>query len=189
MMLSSLLHPCKPPNMTCMIVPMIVLLVWLWWIFDDALCLEIEEHLPNDPTFHILWMMLVQIVQSNSMGKFTQMMNEIKQQTPKMYASQNIAKMALAISTRATTLSTAGLYNLQLNGTILKAFLLVDGIDEYRFELMKMQSQLTAALKQVRFMADKHAWSAFLTNLGLCHTQLCALAECKYHEAVGDGIW
>ena len=52
-----------------------------------------------------------------------------------------------------------------------------------------MQSQLTAALKQVHFMADKHAASAFLTNLGLRHTQLCALAEGKYCKAVGDGIW
>ena len=52
-----------------------------------------------------------------------------------------------------------------------------------------MQSQLTAALKQVHFMADKHVASVFLTNLGLGHTQLCALAEGKYHEAVGDGIW
>ena len=106
-----------------------------------------------------------------------------------MYASQNIAKMALAISTCATTLSTASLYNLQLNGMILKVFLLVDGNNEYQFELMKMQSQLTAALKQVRFMADKHAASVFLTNLGLGHTQLCALAEGKYRKAVGDGIW
>ena len=72
---------------------------------------------------------------------------------------------------------------------ILKAFQLADGNDEYQFELMKTQSQLTAALKQVRFMADKHAPSAFLTNLGLGHTQLCALAEGKYHEVVGDGIW
>ena len=157
--------------------------------FDDALHLEIEEHLPDDPTFHILWMMLVQIVQSDSMGKLTQMMNEIKQQTPQMYAGQNIAKMALAISTRATALSTAGLYDLQLNGMIIKAFLLADGNDEYWFELMKTQSQLTTASKQVRFMADKHAASAFLTNLGLGHTQLCALAEGKYREAVGDGIW
>ena len=70
--------------------------------FDDTLHLEIEECLPDNPTFHILWMMLVQIVQSDSMGKFTQMMNEIKQQTPQMYAGQNIAKMALAISTCAT---------------------------------------------------------------------------------------
>ena len=38
-------------------------------------------------------------------------------------------------------------------------------------------------------MADKHAASAFLTNLGLGHTQVCALAEGKYCEAVGDGIW
>ena len=75
--------------------------------FDDALHLEIEEHLPNDPTFHILWMMFVQIVQSDSMGKFTQMTNEIKQQTTQMYAGQNIAEMALAISTCATALSTA----------------------------------------------------------------------------------
>ena len=152
--------------------------------FDNALHLEIEEHLPDDPTFHIVWMMLVQIIPSDSMGKFTQMMNEIKQQTPQMHASQNIAEMALAICTHATALSTAGLYDLQLNGTILKAFLLADGNDEYWFELMKMQSQLTAALKQVRFMADKHAASAFLTNLALGHTQLCALAE-----GIGDGIW
>ena len=117
------------------------------------------------------------------------MTNEIKQQTPQMYAGQNIAKMALAISTRATALTTAGLYDLQLNGMILNSFLLADGNDEYQFELMKMQSQLTATLKQVRFMADKHAASAFLTNLGLGHTQLCALAEGKYREAVGDGIW
>ena len=43
------------------------------WVecFDDALHLEIKEHLPDDPTFHILWMMLVQIVQSDLMGKFT----------------------------------------------------------------------------------------------------------------------
>ena len=157
--------------------------------FDDALHLEIEEHLPNDPTFHILWMMFVQIVQSDSMGKFTQMTNEIKQQTTQMYAGQNIAEMALAISTCATALSTAGHYDLQLNGMILKTFLLADGNDEYRFELMKMQSQLTTASKQVRFMADKHAASAFLTNLGLGHTQLCALCEGKYREAVGDGIW
>ena len=72
---------------------------------------------------------------------------------------------------------------------ILKAFLLADGNDEYQFELMKTQSQLPTALKQVHFMADKHAASAFLTNLGLDHTQLCALAEGKYWEAVGDGIW
>ena len=38
-------------------------------------------------------------------------------------------------------------------------------------------------------MTDKHAASAFLNNLGLGHTQLCALAESKYHEAVGHGIW
>ena len=38
-------------------------------------------------------------------------------------------------------------------------------------------------------MADKHDASAFLTDLGLGHTQLSALAEGKYHEAVGDGIW
>ena len=157
--------------------------------FDNALHLEIEEHLPDNPTFHIVWMMLVQIIQSDLMGQFTQMTNEIKQQTPQMYASQNIAEMALAISTRTTALSTAGLYDLQLNGTILKAFLLADGNDEYWFELMMMQSQLTDALKQARFMADKHAASAFLTNLGLGHTQLCALAEGKYREAVGDGIW
>ena len=79
--------------------------------FDNALCLEIKERIPDDPTFHIVWMMLVQIVQSDSMGKLTQMMNEIKQQTPQMYAGQNIAEMALAISTRANALSTAGLYN------------------------------------------------------------------------------
>ena len=84
--------------------------------FDDALCLEMEEHLPDDPIFHILWMMLVQIVQSDSMGKFTKMTNEINQQTPQMYAGHNSAEMAMAISTRATTLSTAGLYDLQLNG-------------------------------------------------------------------------
>ena len=65
--------------------------------FDNALCLEIEERLPDDPTFHILWMMLVHIVQSDSMGKFTQMTNKIKQQTPQMYACQKTAKMALAI--------------------------------------------------------------------------------------------
>ena len=118
------------------------------------------------------------------------MMNEIKQQTPQMYAGQTLAEMALAVSTCAITLSTAGLYNLLLNGRILKAFLVADGNDEYRFELMKMQSQLTAALKQVCFMADKHAARAFLTNLGLGHTpQLCPLAEGKYHEAVGDSIW
>ena len=157
--------------------------------FDDALHLEIEECLPDDPTFHILWMMLVQIVQSDLMGKFTQMMNEIKQQTPQVYAGQNIAEMAMAISTRATFLSTAGLYDLQLNGMILKAFLLADGNDEYWFELMKTQSQLTNALKQVCFMADKHAASAYLTNLCLGHTRLCALAEGKYCKAVGDGIW
>ena len=58
--------------------------------FDDALHLEIEECLPDDPTFHILWMMLVQIVQSDLMGKVTQMTNEIKQQTPQMYAGQSI---------------------------------------------------------------------------------------------------
>ena len=39
--------------------------------FDNALHLEIEECLPDDPTFHIVRMMLVQIIQSNSMGKFT----------------------------------------------------------------------------------------------------------------------
>ena len=105
--------------------------------FDNALHLEIKEHLLDDPTFHILWMMLVQIVQSVLMGKFTQMMNKIKQQTPQMYAGQNIVEIALAIS---TALSSAGLYNLQLNGMILKAFLLADGTDEYRFELMRMQS-------------------------------------------------
>ena len=157
--------------------------------FENALCLEIEEHLPDTPTFHIVWMMLVQIIQSDSMCKFTQIVNEIKQKTPQMYAGQNIAEMVLVISAHATTLSTAGLYDLQLNGTILNAFLLAHGNDEYQFELMKMQSQLTTALKQVNFMADKHAASSFLTNLGLGHTQLCALAEGKYCEAIGDGIW
>ena len=63
--------------------------------FDYALHLEIKEHLPNDPTFHIVWMMLVQIIQSDLMGKFTQMMNKIKQQTPQMYAGQNIGTIMI----------------------------------------------------------------------------------------------
>ena len=76
--------------------------------------------------------MLVQIVQSNLMG--TDDERNQATDTPDVCWPEHY----LAISTHATTLSTAVLYDLQLNGTILKALLLADGNDEHQFELMKM---------------------------------------------------
>ena len=151
--------------------------------------LEMEERMPDEPNFPLLWMMLIQIIQSDSMGKFARIEAEIKSQHPKQYAGQNIAEMALAISSRATTLHTAGLFNHQLNATILKQFLMADGNNEYRFELMKVQSELNKALKQERFMTDKTAANDYLNNLGLGFRQICQLAEDKYREALGDGDW
>ena len=156
---------------------------------DAPLRQELEERMPDEPLFPILWMMLIQIIQSDSMGKFARLEAELKTLTPQQFSGQNIAEMALAITTRASALHTAGLFNHQLNSLILKSFLAADGNDAYKFELMKLQSELTAALKEERFMSDKTAAGVFLASKRLDFRSICQLAEDKYREAIGDGVW
>ena len=155
---------------------------------NETLKGEIQDRIPDKPSFLEIWMLFIQTLQSDSMERFKDMEKEVRNLQPQQFSGQNIAEMCLSIVKRCKGLTAAGVYDHQLNSKIIQNLLLADGNDEYKFALLQQQEKLNEALQVVRFMTKVEA-NEYLISCQLTFGDICRLAEDQYRQALGDKTW
>ena len=119
---------------------------------NETLKGEIQYRILDEPSFLEIWMLFIQTLQSDSMERFKDMEKEVRNLQPQQFSGKNIAEMCLLIVKRCKGLTTARVYDHQLNSKIIQNLLLADGNDEYKFALLQQQEKLNEALQVGRFM-------------------------------------
>ena len=131
----------------------------------------IEDCLPNDFCFLIIWMHIIKALQSKTMK------HELENLKPQQYTGQNVA-----------VLTTAAIWDHQLCSSILSAFLVVDSNEMYCHSLITMKATLEDKLRKVRFM-EHAAGATHLHSRGLTYANICDLAETWYQKSKGVAKW
>ena len=155
---------------------------------NDTLKGEIQNRIPDEPSFLEVWMLFIQTLQTNSMERFKDMEKEVRSLQPQQFSGQNITEMCLSIFKHCKGLTAAGVYDHQLNSKIIQNLLLTDGNDQYKFTLLQQQEKLNKALQAVRFMTKIEA-NEYLISRQLTFGDICCLAEDRYRQALGDNSW
>ena len=155
---------------------------------NETLKGEIQDRIPDEPSFLEVWMLFIQTLQSDSMERFKDMEKEVRSLQPQQISGQNIAEMCLSFVKRCKGLTAAGVYDHQLNSKIIQNLLLADGNDQYKFALLQQQEKLNETLQVVRFMTKIEA-NEYLISRQLTFGDICCLAEDRYRQALGDKTW
>ena len=137
---------------------------------------EIQDRIPDEPSFLDVWMLFIQTLQSDSMERFKVMEKEVRSLQPQQFSGQNIAEMCLSIIKHCNGLTAAGVYGHQLNSKIIQNLLLANGNDQYKFALLQQQEKLNEALQAVRFMT-KIKSNEYLISRQLTFGDICCLDE------------
>ena len=155
---------------------------------NETLKGEIQDRIPDEPSFLEVWMLFIQTLQSDSMERFKDMEKEVRSLQPQQFSGQNIAEMCLLIVKRCKGLTAAGVYDHQLNSKIIQNLLLANGNDQYKFALLQQQEKLNKSLQAVRFMTKIES-NKYLISHQLTFGDICCLAEDRYRWALGDKTW
>ena len=153
---------------------------------------QIVDRLPDDnPTFHHTWMLLLQLLTSDSPHRFADIKKKLLAIRPQDYPGQDISAMCLDVKKHYRSLLTAGAGVFGLNDTekIIDAFALADGDDRYRKRIVDKQTDLDTALQFIRFMSDYDASLKHLRSHNVDVESICTLAEDQYRLALSNHRW
>ena len=96
-------------------------------LISEMLHNKVKDQIPDNPMFHLVWMLFIQTLQSDPVICFKKVQEEIEKMKPQAFAGQDITKMALAITKHCQVLTSAGVFDQQINGHIICTFLLAEG--------------------------------------------------------------
>jgi hypothetical protein len=122
-----------------------------------------KKHLELD-SFAVVWMILLQMIQSTLVEVYELLKKSIKDCKPMQYAGQNLSKLAEDFRDDAKKLTIAGFYNHGLALTMLKIFLEAGGdgrcAKSFRYKIYQWIEQMEEAMLTIQFteMDDQDAY-------------------------------
>jgi hypothetical protein len=131
----------------------------------------IKKKTQDDDTFVIVWMLILQLIQSMSIEVFEEIKNRIKACHPSQYSGENLAKLDENFVDDATLLESAGQYDHNLMLHMVKIFLQAGGegklAEDFSHEIRTLKKSVSDELLKIRFMtkddADNHMVQKLLT--------------------------
>ena len=125
---------------------------------NETLKGEIQDRIPDEPSFLEVWMLFIQTLQSDSMEQFKDMEKEVRSLQPQQFSRQNIAEMCLSIIKRCKRLTAAECTTTSL-------------LKNLNFQLCSTSRVLSSSLKQLVYMYLSQLMSTF-TNYLKVHRSL-----------------
>ena len=160
----------------------------------DSLAVDLKttitELIDDDDSFHVMWLTLMNEIQTQSIERIESIKRQIKDRKPQMYAGQDLMKMAVANRADALELTNAGQYEHNLSLDMLKNYLLGGGADneDFRFPLRLLKIKLDEELIQIGYM-DKDAADAHMVQKKLHYKDINNGATKTYRKQSDLGQW
>ena len=157
---------------------------------DVDLKTTIIELIEDDDSFTVVWLTLMNEIQTQSIERIEAIKRQIKDRKPQMYAGQDLMKMAVANRADALELTNAGQYEHNLSLDMLKNYLLGGGADneDFRFPLRLLKIKLDEQLIQIGYM-DKAAADAHMLTEKLHYKDINNGATKTYRKQKDLGQW
>jgi hypothetical protein len=150
-----------------------------------------KKHLESD-SFAVVWMILLQTIQSTSVEVYELLKKSIKDRKPTQYAGQNLSKLAEDFRDDAKKLTIAGFYDHGLTLTMLKIFLEAGGdgrcAENYRYKIYQWIEQMEEAMLTIRFM-ETDDQDAYMLEKELTYRQITDQVESRYINLLNKEEW
>ena len=152
----------------------------------------IKKKTKDDDTFTIVWMLVLQSIQSTSIEVLEQIKMRIKARHPSQYSGENLAKLGEHFLDDASLLESAGQYDHNLTLHMVKIFLEAGGegklAENYRHSIRILVERVHDELLKIRFMtkddADDH-----MVKESLTYQAICEKVETQYRRFKDQGEW
>ena len=148
---------------------------------------QIKNQIKSGMIFIKVWMILIRVVQTDSVDKYDKFKQDIKACTLFLYPRHT--KMAQAMHEAGDNLVAAGFYEQTLTLAILKAFLLANGSEFYKQELLQLHSKVSTKILQIHWLLhdDNNAkWNKTTFHMT---TFVILLATCMYTTDTAKQCW
>jgi hypothetical protein len=150
-----------------------------------------KKHVESD-SFAVVWMILLQTIQSTSVEVYELLKKSIKDHKPTQYARQNLSKLAEDFRDDAKKLRIAGFYDHGLTLTMLKIFLEAGGdgrcAENYRYKIYQWIGQMEEAMLTIRFM-ETDDQDAYMLEKELTYHQITDQVESRYINLLNKEEW
>jgi hypothetical protein len=156
---------------------------------------DIRRKLSQDDPFTVLWMILIEKIQSTSTNRWALVKKRLEARKVTDYAGQNVEMLAHDFVEDGKELEIVNQYDHNLTKIMLKAFIQAGGdssnpadpfLLEYRQPLVTISMKLEQALRKIAYEKDPNTYMA---NENLTFTDICAEAERLYIYLKNDNRW
>jgi hypothetical protein len=161
----------------------------------DSLAVDLKttittELIEDDDSFHVIWLTLMNEIQTQSIERIESIKRQIKERKPQMFPGQDLMKMAVANRADALELTNAGQYEHNLSLDMLKNYLEGggEGNEDFRFPLRLLKMELDKELIQIGYM-DKDAADAHMVKNKLHYKDINTGATKTYRKQSDLGQW
>jgi hypothetical protein len=150
-----------------------------------------KKHLKSD-SFAVVWMILLQTIQSTSVEVYELLKKSIKDHKPTQYAGQNLSKLAEDFRDDAKKLTIARFYDHGVTLAMLKIFLEAGGnghcAKNFRYMIYQWIEQMEEAMLTIRFM-EKDEHDAYMLKKQLTYCQITDHVESCYINLLNKEEW
>eukprot|EP00550_Attheya_septentrionalis_P010110 CAMPEP_0198300780 /NCGR_PEP_ID=MMETSP1449-20131203/49466_1 /TAXON_ID=420275 /ORGANISM="Attheya septentrionalis, Strain CCMP2084" /LENGTH=427 /DNA_ID=CAMNT_0044002693 /DNA_START=230 /DNA_END=1510 /DNA_ORIENTATION=+ len=158
---------------------------------DTSILEDMMHTIEPDDTFAIVWLRVIEVVQSMSIERFNEIKERIKKRHPKQYPGEDVAALTKDLMQDAKELTIAGQYDHNLTLTILELLLLAggsSGTEDYTFPLRSLKIKLDAALLMIAYKTKQDA-NKYMETEKLTYKAVCGEAVTLYRKFLGRGQW
>ncbi len=152
----------------------------------------IKKKTKEDDTFTIVWMLVLQSIQSTSIEVFEEIKNRIKARKPSQYSGENLAKLGEHFIDDASLLERAGQYDHNLTLHMVKIFLEAGGegqeAENYRHDIRILKKRVHDELLKIRFMTKEDA-DTHMVAQSLTYQAICEEVETQYRRYKDQKEW
>jgi hypothetical protein len=150
-----------------------------------------KNHLESD-SFAVMWMILLQMIQSTSFEVYELLKKSIKDCKPTQYAGQNLSKLAEEFRDDTKKLMITRFYDHGLTSTMLKIFLEAGGnghcAENFWCKIYQWIKQMEEAMLTIQFM-EMDDQDANTLKKELTYHQITDQVESCYLNLLNKGEW
>jgi hypothetical protein len=166
---------------------------FLIYLLSKELGALIKKMTQDDDTFAIVWMLILQSIQSASIEVFEEIKNHIKaRHPPSQYSGENLAKLGKYFIDNATHLESAGQYDPKLMLHMVKIFLQAGGegklAEDFCHKICTLKKSMSDELLKIRFMTKDDADNYVVQKL-LTFQAICEAVEIQYCTFKDQNEW
>ena len=123
----------------------------------DPIREDLTDRIDHGMSFPEVWMILMQLLTTTCIDKYSMLQDELKTMTPHSFKYQDIPKFTLSITKLARELEVVGMFEQTMVLKVLENLLTADGTSDFLHELRNLKPKVAKFANQTLFLTKEEA--------------------------------